>query len=284
MTHIWFDNQILTSETPIFNALSHGITVGDGVFETCSLINGKPFALDRHLARLRRSATAVGFPCPEAKTIADAITQLQAVNQITSGRLRITLISQETQLGSERNETKVSTLIAANASASTTKYAHLVTLPWRRNEHSPLTGVKSTSYLENVVALSYAKKHGADEGIFFNTAGQLCEGTASNLFVERGAEILTPSLKTGCLAGVTRELALEWGNAAGIAVREAEDGELGQEIITEIKNGKAHIAVSGSIRNINPAVAVDGQSARIGKLTEELIAVFAQQQQLNLNP
>ena len=85
-----------------------------------------------------------------------------------------------------------------------------VTVPWPRNERGALAGLKTTSYAENVVALAYADERGGDEAIFANLAGHLCEGTGSNVFYAVGGELRTPTLASGCLAGITRELLLEW--------------------------------------------------------------------------
>ena len=86
----------------------------------------------------------------------------------------------------------------------------MVTVPWPRNEHGALAGLKTTSYAENVVALARAAEHGASEALFANTAGDLCEGTGTNVFYVLDGELRTPTLVSGCLAGVTRALLLEW--------------------------------------------------------------------------
>ena len=78
----------------------------------------------------------------------------------------------------------------------------------RTPEHGALAGIKSTSYAENVVALALAQEVGATEALFANTAGDLCEGTGSNVFVVVDGELRTPNLGSGCLAGVTRALLL----------------------------------------------------------------------------
>jgi branched-chain amino acid aminotransferase len=82
-------------------------------------------------------------------------------------------------------------------------------VPWTRNERGPLAGVKSTSYAENVVALDVALAHGASEALFANNADDLCEGTGANVFVVLDDRLVTPPLRSGCLAGVTRALVLD---------------------------------------------------------------------------
>jgi len=92
----------------------------------------------------------------------------------------------------------------------------VVTVPWPRNEKGALAGLKTTSYAENVVALARAHERGASEAIFANTAGNLCEGTGSNVFYVVDGELRTPTLESGCLAGISRELLLEWMDAVEV--------------------------------------------------------------------
>ena len=87
-------------------------------------------------------------------------------------------------------------------------------MPWVRNERSAVAGLKTTSYAENVRALAYAKARGGSEAIFANTVGNLCEGTGSNIFCVYDGELVTPTLESGALAGVTRELVIEWFGAS----------------------------------------------------------------------
>src|SRR5205085_12288505 len=86
--------------------------------------------------------------------------------------------------------------------------------PWPRNERGALAGVKSISYAENVVALAWAHERGAGEALLTNTAGNLCEGTGSNVFVALNGRLVTPPLSAGCLAGVVRSVLVEGGLAA----------------------------------------------------------------------
>src|SRR5258707_6475103 len=89
----------------------------------------------------------------------------------------------------------------------------VVTVPWPRNERGALSGLKTTSYGENVRALAYAAERGGSEAIFANTVGQLCEGTGTNVFVALWGRLLTPPLSSGCLAGVTKALVIECAEA-----------------------------------------------------------------------
>ena len=93
-------------------------------------------------------------------------------------------------------------------------------LPSLRNEHSPLTSIKSTNYLENILAKEEAKRKGADEGLWLNTKGYISEGTMSNLFFIKDETLYTPSLSSGCLPGTRRQIVLDIAHSLEIPTDE----------------------------------------------------------------
>lgn len=188
----------------------HGLTVGDGVFETLKVTDGVPFALTRHLARLSRSAVGLGLAEPDQDFVRRGVAEVLAAWPSSIGRLRITVTGGPGPLGSERGSAGLTVVVAVTTLAPWVASTAATTVPWVRNERGALAGLKSTSYAENVVALAYAQARGSSEALFANTVGQVCEGTGSNLFVVLGGRLLTPPLTSGCLAGVTRALVLEW--------------------------------------------------------------------------
>jgi branched-chain amino acid aminotransferase len=210
---IWLNGGLQEIETARVSVLDHGLTVGDGVFETMKAVDGRPFALTRHLDRLTRSARGLGLPDPDLDEVRRACAAVLEANPMPFGRLRVTYTGGHGPLGSDRGEQGPTLVVALGESARRPDSTAVITVPWTRNERSALTGLKTTSYAENVVALARARAHGASEALFGNTVGQLCEGTGSNVFVVLDGEIHTPPLASGCLAGVTRALAVEWTGA-----------------------------------------------------------------------
>lgn len=217
---IWVNDRLFERDQATVSVLDHGFTVGDGVFETLKTIAGTPFALTRHLDRLVQSASGLRLQTPDRERISAAISSVLEANPIAGiGRLRITWTGGIGPSGSGREPEAEPTLVITHVSATPwPARAQIVTVDFPRNERSPLAGIKSTSYAENVLALAIARSLGADEAIFANTRGELCEGTGSNLFVVVGDEILTPPLSSGCLPGITRALALEWCDAREVAM------------------------------------------------------------------
>lgn len=283
MTIVWCNGELHDPSTPLIGALDHGFTVGDGVFETCSVHDGQAFALTRHLRRLARSAAGLGLQRPDDDVIRAAVRDVLAAAPADTGRLRITLTAGTGPLGSGR-EDATPTLIVAAGPAAARPVARVARVDWVRNERSAVAGLKTTSYAENVVALAAAARVGADEALVANTQGELCEGTGSNVFLERDGELLTPPLSSGCLAGITRELLLEWGQEAGIPIREAEPGELRFTDLDAVASGEAHLVLSGSVRNVVSVVELDGKAVQPGELGEQACALFDERMKQHIDP
>jgi branched-chain amino acid aminotransferase len=207
----WMNGDLLSDPTgAVLGVTDHGFTVGDGVFESVKTLHGRPFALSRHLERLARSATGLGLAAPDEKEVRRGVDEVLAGTDDPLGRLRITLTAGPAPMGSGRGDGPATLVVAYSAiepqSASTT----VATVPWTRNERGATAGLKTTSYAENVIALARAQELGGTEAVLANTRGDLCEGTGSNVFYVVDGELRTPTLDSGCLAGVTRALVLEW--------------------------------------------------------------------------
>jgi len=266
---VWADGKLRGEREAVATAVDHGLTVGDGVFETCGVVGGQAFALTRHLRRLKRSATGLGLDAPDEDEVRAGVAAVLAAGGSGLGRVRITVTAGPGPLGSNRaaRGTDRLTILVLAGPGPRPETVRVARVPWVRNERSAVAGLKTTSYAENVVALASAVERGADEALLANTVGELCEGTGSNVFVERGSELVTPTLASGCLAGITRELMLEWGVEAGLPVREAGLGELPFTVLDEVSAGRSGLALSSSVRNVAPVVNLDGVELTAGPLS-----------------
>lgn len=209
MFPVWINGSLVDADAATVPVLDHGLTVGDGVFETLRTERGVPFAVSRHLRRLRRSLAGLGL---ELDTPDDELRAAlcEVADRIDGpAKVRLTVTGGPGPLGSGRQPGALTVYVAGDHLDPWPETGAAVLVPWRRNEHSAVAGFKTTSYAENVVALGRAKAGGAAEALFANTAGELCEGTGSNVFVVHDGVVRTPPLASGCLAGVTRELVLE---------------------------------------------------------------------------
>lgn len=216
---VWVDGE-LVGDRPSIVATDHGVTVGDGVFETCKVVDGRVFALQRHHDRLDRSLAGLGLP-PADRDLLD--TGIAAVLADLPGlvRLRYTVTAGDGPLGSDRLDGAMTHIAMATPIPTPAESTKVAVVPWPRNERSAVAGLKTTSYAENVVALRAAKEQDATEAIMANTVGHLCEGTGSNIFVVLDGVVHTPSLECGPLAGITRALVIEAGRAAGVNIIES---------------------------------------------------------------
>ena len=263
---VWMNGDVLPDDDARVSVFDHGLVVGDGVFETIKVAGGVPFAMTRHLVRLRRSALGLGLPEPDIEQIRDgALAVIAESGGPPLARLRVTVTGGKSPLGSERGNAPVTAIVAMAEQPKPAATVDVVTVPWPRNERGALSGLKTTSYGENVRALAYAAERGGSEAIFANTIGQLCEGTGSNVFVVIGGRLVTPSLSSGCLAGVTRALVIEWADA--------EEQDLPLDALASAEEA----FLSGTTRDVQPIRNVDGTAlpAAPGPVTRKAAEIFA---------
>lgn len=220
-TVVWIDGELRDAATASVHWSDHGMTVGDGVFETIELRDGTPFALTRHLDRLDRSAGGLGLAAPDRAQLVGAVEAVSGAWGVDPGRLRITYTAGPGPMGSNRGAAPPTLIVAAAPMQVQTEPTDVLVVPFTRNERGALAGLKTTSYGENVVALALASDAGCSEALFANTRDELCEGTGSNVFVVLDDRLVTPPLDSGCLAGVTRALLLEALDAHGTPAFEA---------------------------------------------------------------
>ncbi len=267
---VWLNGSIVPTAEARVSPFDHGLTVGDGVFETLPDRGLGPVALTRHWQRLVRSCVAMGIKPPTIEVMRGALRKVMVANALTSARLRFTVTGGLGPVGSDKGDAPPTLLAVAVPLTTWPAATPVVTVKWTRNELDPLAGVKSTSYGGNVVALAHAKKHGAGEAIFANTRGDLCEGTGSNVFIVKDGIALTSPLDSGCLAGVTRALVLDACQRSGVPVQECRIS-MGDFLQVD------EAFLTSSTREVHPILAINGRTlARVfGDGTQAVAAAFA---------
>lgn len=225
MSYIWLDGSLLPVEKTL-TRLERGFLYGDGLFETLRVYGGRPFMLAEHISRLTAGAAVLGFAeALNPDDLKSAVEQTISANGIEDGSVRLT-VARGRGPGLYPVETDPPTVLVtvrAGTPYAPELYARgfravLVSFP--RNERSPLVFVKSLNFLENILGKKEAVASGADEGLFLNTAGHLCEGTVSNLFLLEQDTVLTPAVSSGLLPGITRAIVLQVAREAGFRVEE----------------------------------------------------------------
>jgi branched-chain amino acid aminotransferase len=271
---IWVNGGLQSSETAQVSVFDHGLTVGDGIFETLKTVEGRPFALTRHLERLSRSARGLGLPEPDLDEVRRACAAVMDANPLAYGRLRITYTGGLSPLGSDRGDAGPTLVVALGEARRRPDTTAVVTVPWTRNERGALAGLKTTSYAENVVALARAHESGASEALFANTVGQLCEGTGTNVFVVLDGELHTPPVASGCLAGITRALVVDWAGA--------KESDLPFSLLEDADE----IFLTSSLRDVQAVHRVGARElpGAPGPVTAKAMRVFDERSGADLDP
>jgi branched-chain amino acid aminotransferase len=272
--HAWVNGSLLDDvDTPAIRVSDHGFTVGDGVFEAVKVLDGEPFALSRHLDRLARSAHGLGLPAPDLDEVRRGIAAVLAQEPLARGRLRITFTGGVAPLGSGRGDDEPTLVVVAAPLPPAATEVKAVIVPWPRNERGAVAGLKTTSYAENVVALAYAAERDASEAIFANLAGNLCEGTGSNVFYVVDGELRTPTLASGCLAGITRALLLEW-----VGAHEVDEP-------VEVLSRADEVFLASTTRDVQPVRRCDDRDlGEPGPVTSRAAAVWREREGADPDP
>ncbi len=278
MHPVWLNGSLIDAHDASVPVSDHGLTVGDGVFETMRTERGVPFATSRHLRRLHRSLTGLGLTLDRSDD--DLRSGLQQVADTFGGpaKIRLTVTAGPGPLGSGRDDGGLTVIVAGAPLDEWPPTGAAVTVPWRRNEHSAVAGLKTTSYAENVVALERARTHDATEALLANTAGDLCEGTGSNVFIVSDGVVRTPPLASGCLAGVTRELVIEVAERSTIPVSE-------ESMSMDSLADADEVFLTSSTRDVQGQHRVDDRSFDApGPVTRSIADAFAQLVASDLDP
>lgn len=193
---------------------SNAALYGSGIFTTISIYDRKPTHWEKHWKRLTSNAAIVGIDISEY-TEAAVIQALETTiheSKIIDARARITLFDERPSglwPSRESSEQKTSLQILIGEKRPLPELFKLTTSPFPINSLSPLAGVKSCNYLEQILSIDESKGRGFHEAIRINERGNVTSGSMSNIFWLKGERLYTPSLATGCLAGTTREYVLE---------------------------------------------------------------------------
>jgi len=276
---IYINGALVLREEARISPLDRGILYGYGLFETMRSYGGHVFSLDRHLARLMHSAGKIGLNAgldPDA--IGQAIYKTLEANECPDARIRLTVLAGEGERGlTLPTPGALTIIIVAERLVLPPPRAYkeglcAVVASTRRNSRSLLAGIKSINYLDNLVAQSEAVTAGADQAILLNELGFVAECSTSNIFMVVGGQLLTPSVESGILPGVTREKVIELALNLGVAVVE-------EEISLAVLLRADEAFMTNSIIEVMPVTAVDGKpvgSGMVGEITEKLMGAYGE--------
>jgi len=207
----YFDGEVRDATVEI-NALSSAALYGKGVFTTVAIYDGEPFVWEKHWRRLVSDAQTIGIDVSgfSEDGVRAAVDEIVRHNGMGDGRTRITLFDNSPgAIWPSGVSGTTSLLIITAEKRNETDGLRLGISPYPLNSRSPLAGIKSCNYLENQMAREECKRRGFDEAIRLNERGEIASACMANVFWLKDERLYTPSLKTGCLAGTTREFVME---------------------------------------------------------------------------
>ena len=272
---VYLNGSLIPRSGAKISPFDFGFLYGYALFESMRAYSGRVFRLNRHLDRLNRSAEMIGLNLPDVE-LEKAVYDTLEANSLTDARIRLTVSLGEGEATPDPSTCKNPTVFITASSyvpmldEAYKKGFSAVVLQIRRNRTSPLSQVKSANYLDMMLARGQAKSAGVDEALLLNEQGYVAEGSTSNVFIVTADKIITPSLDSGILPGVTREVVLELALSLGIGVEErlVEPEELYQADEVFLTNSVIEIMplVEGNSKRVGPGT--------IGSATSKLISEY----------
>lgn len=245
---VWLNGALVADSAARIDPADRGFTLGDGLFETIRVAEGRACHLDRHFARLRAGLDLLDLALPwDEATLGMGMAALVGMAGLTAGALRLTVSRGPAPRGllpPERPAPTVLITVSPPAPAHGPVRA-VIARGTRRNEHSPLSRVKALSALDLVLARQEAARAGADDALLLNTAGRLAEASYANLFLVLDGQLLTPPAAEGALPGIRRGLILESGAASERPLAEKDISRASEILLTNSLGVRAVVAVDG---------------------------------------
>ena len=226
---VYVNGSFVSEEEAKISVFDHGFLYGDGVFEGIKAYNGRVFALDEHVDRFFESAQSIQLELPLSRSeMKNAIIETVRRNNLRDAYIRPVASRGKGALGLDpRSCPKATVVIIVDAeirhpediggASLSQKGIKVITTAFRRNGPDVLSPrVKSTNYLNNILAKLQANAVGVQDAIFLNEQGFVCELTGDNLFIVKCSRVMTPPLWFGILDGVTRRAILGIAKEAGL--------------------------------------------------------------------
>lgn len=276
------NGRIVDREHAVVSVFDHGFLYGEGVYEVLRTYDGVPFLFDRHMRRLRASASMLRLDVPISDAeigarFRDTMTAagLGTPDQEAYIRILVTRgVGEITYDLAACPEPTIVVIAKPHVDAPASAYADGVAVSLvgilRNHPESVSPRIKSNNLLNNALGSQEAFRRGAFEGVMRNYRGEIAECTTSNIFIVKDGVALTPPLEAGLLAGITREFLFEVAREVGVPMREQvlHDADL---------LGADEAFLTSTTREIVPIVRVDERAigaGRPGAITRQLLEAF----------
>jgi len=277
---IYLDNRFVKESDALVSVFDHGFLYGDGIYETVRSYGSRIFMQDQHLARLRRSAVAIGLKIPDRDwptLLRESMERNEVGNERTDAYIRITISRGSGDIGLDPALCPHPTIVIITKPLkppSAEQYQEgvsLIVAKTRRNLPSALDPqIKATNFLNNILAKREALAVGAFDSVLLNWESHLTECTVSNLFFVRANRLCTPALSCGILDGITRGIILTLARQEQIPI---EEGKFTNKDLSHADE----CFLSNTTMEVMPATILDGRPIGAGKpgpLTQKLLRLF----------
>jgi branched-chain amino acid aminotransferase len=280
---IYLNNRFVKESEALVSVFDHGFLYGDGVYETIRSYGNRIFMRDQHLARLRRSANAIGLTIPDLDWPAllhEAMDRNDVGNVHVDAYMRITISRGVGDIGLDPALCPNPTIVIMTkplTPPSPQLYQEgvsLITAQTKRNLPSALDPqIKATNFLNNILAKREAIAVGAFDSLLLNWESHLTECTVSNVFFVKAGQLCTPSLDCGILDGITRTIILTLAHEEQIPIKE---GRFGIDALRQAEE----CFLSNTTMEIMPVTMLDRNPigrGQPGLLTQRLHQLFVAQ-------
>ncbi len=267
---ILHNGTILEASSPLFSAGQVGLLSGWGVFTTMRVVEGVPFAFERHWARLARDAAALHVAMPaEAEPVRRKLAELIEANHADRATLRLVILRNGGSLWEGPSLGRATDVIGLTAQPKVWgDSARLTYVPHARYAASMFAGAKILSWAMNLTWYESAQARGFDEALLLNERGEVAECTSANIFIAQGNDVWTPPLSAGCLPGITREVLLGETLVPGIRVRE-------RTLMPADLESAGEVFITSTTRNLLPVRQIEERAVgRSGRVWEGLETAF----------
>jgi len=274
---VYLNGEFIPAAEAKISPFDFGFLYGYGLYETFRSYSGIIFRLAQHLRRLQSSVEILGLGAGVVSlNLEKACLELLKVNRLQDARIRITISAGPGDISPDLNSCSTPTVFIAvkeHRLISPEVYQkgyQVFTASCRRNSRSFLAQIKSTCCLENILALQEAEARGGEDALILNEQDKLAEGSTANIFLVKDGGLITPSVASGALPGITGEVVRELAHSMGIDIvqREVPDHEI---ISAE------EIFRTSSILEIMPITWINGHpisSAKPGPITNKIISAY----------
>ncbi len=225
---LWLNGKLINKDKAIISPSDRGFLLGDGLFETILVKNGKVEFLDAHLKRLYAGMQDIYIKAPyEIAQLSAAVIEILTANSFKNASIRITITRGYAGGGGARgigiNDNLNPTVMITIAPyiRDNQKPLSIMISKYRRNENSPLCQIKALNYLDNIMARNQAVMAGFDDAIMLNSKGNICCATVANIFINIDGQLITPSLSEGALPGVMRKNIIDITENTNIPVKQS---------------------------------------------------------------